>query len=119
MVRHFRRAARTQCHETTTMSLRPLGLATEIIDDLKLEVTYAYDDLLFVEHNTFLLQFDDAQKSNFRIYFNVECEAGTAARLEQALSAAAKARECSIENRGKFELVVPEGGSEFQVRFLG
>ncbi len=100
------------------MSLRPLGLATEIIDDLKLEVTYAYEDLVFVEHNTFLLQFDDAQKKNFRIYFNVECEAGTAARLEQALSAAAKARECSIENCGRFELVVPEGGSEFQVRFL-
>jgi hypothetical protein len=102
----------------TTMSLRPLGLATEIIDDLKLEVTYAYDDLLFVEHNTFILQFDDARQKNFRIYFNAECEAGTAARLEQALSAAARARECSIESCGKFELAAPEGSSEFQVRFL-
>ena len=100
------------------MSLRPLGLATEIIDDLKLEVTYAYDDLLFVEHNTFILQFDDAQKHNFRIYFNIECEAGTATRLEQALSAAARARECLIENCGKFELVGQEGSSEFQLKFL-
>jgi hypothetical protein len=100
------------------MSLRPLGIATEIVDDLKLEVTYAYDDLLFVQHNTFILQFDDAQKRNFRIYFNVECEAATAARLEQALSAAARARECLIENCGRFELVVAEGESEFDVRFL-
>ena len=100
------------------MSLRPLGLATEIIDDLKLEVTYAYDDLLFVQHNTFIVQFDDAQKKNFRVYFNIECEAETVTRLEQALSAAARARECLIENGGKFELVTQEGASEFQLRFL-
>lgn len=101
------------------MSLRPLGIAQEIVNDLKFEVVYAYDDLVFVEHNTFLLQFDDARKNHFRVYFNAECEEDTAARLEQALTAAAKARECTIENCGGFELVVPEGGSEFQVRFLG
>lgn len=100
------------------MSLRPLGIAQEIINDLKIEITYAYDDLVFVEHNTFLLQFDDARKNNLRVYFNTECEADTAARLEQALTAAAKVRGCTIENCGKFELVAPEGASEFQVRFL-
>ena len=31
------------------MSLRPLGLAREIVNDLKFEVVYAYDDLVFVE----------------------------------------------------------------------
>ena len=100
------------------MNLRPLGLAKETIDDLHLEVVHAYDDLLFVEHNLFLVQFDDRQQRNFKVFFNVECEDGTAARLEQALSSSARARECSIENCGKFELVAPEGASEFQVRFL-
>ncbi len=100
------------------MSLRPLGLAQEIVNDLKFEVVYAYDDLVFVEHNTFLLQFDDARKSNLRVYFNAECEADTATRLEQALTAAAKARGCMIENCGQFELVAKEGASEFQVRLL-
>jgi len=101
------------------MSLRPLDPTTEIIDDLKLEVTYAYEDLVIVEHNTFILQFDDARKKNLRIHFNVECEPDTAARLEQALTATAKARENMIENAGEFELVVPEDGSELQVRLQG
>lgn len=101
------------------MSLRPLGVAQEILADLKLAIVYAYDDLLFVEHNTFLVQFDDEVRTNFRVRFNVECEAATAARLEQALTAAAKARECTIENCGRFELVAAEGAKEFQVRFLG
>ncbi len=100
------------------MSLRPLGLAQEIINDLKFEVVYVYDDLVFVEHNTFLVQFDDTRKNHFRLFFNVECEADTVTRLEQALSAAAKVRACTIENVGEFELVAKEGSSEFQVRFL-
>lgn len=101
------------------MSLRPLGVAQEILADLKLEIVYAYDDLLFVEHNTFLVQFDDAQRTNFKVYFNAECEEDTVARLEQALTEAAKSRECTIENCGEFELATQEGSNEFQVRFLG
>ena len=101
------------------MSLRPLGLAREIVNDLKFEVVYAYDDLVFVEHNTFLLQFDYARKDNFRVYFNAECEEDTAARLEQALTAAAKARHCTIETCGDFELVAKDGSNEFQVRLPG
>ncbi|MDQ8201782.1 hypothetical protein [Pelagicoccus sp. SDUM812003] len=100
------------------MSLRPLGIAREIIDNTGLEVTYAYDDLLFVEHNPFIVQFDDDNLSNLKLFFNVECEEETATQLEIKLRQAASERKFTIANEGKYELVSEEGAKEFQVRYL-
>ncbi len=100
------------------MSLRPLGIAKEIVEEIGHEAVYAYDDLLFIAHNAFLVQFDDGRKSNLKVFFNVDCEPEAAGRLERALVEAAQARKFTVETAGKFELVQPEGASEFQVRFV-
>lgn len=100
------------------MSLRPLGIAKEIVEAVGHEPIYAYDDLLFIAHNAFLVQFDDARKNNLKIFFNVDCEAAAVARLERELIEAAAARVFTVETGGMFELVQPEGVSEFQVRFV-
>lgn len=39
------------------MTAKPLGKITALLADLGLEVTYAYDDLVFVQGNAFLIQF--------------------------------------------------------------
>jgi len=51
---------------------KPLGKITAILADLGLEVTYAYDDLVFVQHSAFLLQFTDKPKT-LKLYTNSEC----------------------------------------------
>jgi len=52
---------------------KPLGKITAILADLGLEVTYAYDDLVFVQHSAFLLQFTDKPKI-LKLYTNSECD---------------------------------------------
>ena len=47
------------------MSFRPLGIAKEIIEATGLNVTYTYDDLVFIEHNPIIIQFDDKNKGLF------------------------------------------------------
>ena len=51
----------------------PLGKITAILADLGLEVTYAYDDLVFVQHSAFLLQFTDEPKI-LKLFTNSECD---------------------------------------------
>jgi len=99
------------------MNFRPLGIAKEIINTTGLDVTYAYDDLVFVEHSPFIIQFDDDNPQNLKLYFNIDCEADAAQRLETQLTAAAEAKAFTIRNSGKFEMKQKEGVEEFEVRF--
>lgn len=51
---------------------RPLGKVTAALADLGLEVTYAYDDLVFVQHSAFMLQFTD-EPHKLKLMINTEC----------------------------------------------
>ncbi len=55
------------------MITRPLGKITALLADLDLEVTYAYDDLVFVQHSAFILQFTD-DPAQLKLFINTECE---------------------------------------------
>jgi hypothetical protein len=52
---------------------RQLGKITAVLSDLGLEVTYAYDDLVFVQHSAFMLQFMD-DPAKLKMFINTECE---------------------------------------------
>ena len=60
------------------MTMRPLGTVTEIIESAGMDVSYAYEDLIFLEQNGFLLQFTD-RESEVLVHFNDEV-------LERALT---------------------------------
>jgi hypothetical protein len=55
------------------MSERPLGKITALLADLGLEVTYAYDDLVFVQHSAFMIQFTE-DPTKLKLFINTECE---------------------------------------------
>lgn len=55
-------------------ALRPLGTVMELIEKLGHEVTYAYEDLVFINHNDFLLQFSP-EPHTLDLFFNTECAA--------------------------------------------
>ena len=41
------------------MSLKPLGKIKELVESIGMGISYAYDDLIFLNHNGFLLQFGE------------------------------------------------------------
>ena len=100
------------------MQLRPLGIATEIIEETGLNVTYNYDDLVFVEHNPFLIQFDDGNLKNLNLFFNIDCEEQAAQQLASQLKKAASQREFTITPSGKFEMTQKENTEELDIRFI-
>lgn len=67
------------------MSLKPLGIVTEILESAGMGISYAYEDLVFLEHNAFLLEFTAGDKE-LLIHTNSEAEAegikGSIAKLK-------------------------------------
>ncbi|WP_319576339.1 hypothetical protein [uncultured Desulfobacter sp.] len=100
------------------MELRPLGIAKEIIQETGLDITYNYDDLVFIEHNPFMIQFDDGNSKNLKLFFNVDCEPEAAEKLEAQLKNAALQREFTITTSGKFEMKQKEGTEEIDIKFI-
>jgi hypothetical protein len=72
------------------MTTRALGTIREILESAGLGVSHAYEDLVFPEHNAFLLQFTEKEQEVL-IHINEEAEenalAGSLALLQE------KARE--------------------------
>ncbi|WP_320169073.1 hypothetical protein [Maridesulfovibrio sp.] len=100
------------------MKLRSLGIVKDILESIGLNITHSYDDLVFVEHNPFMIQFDDDNPSSLKIFFNADCEAGTVQKLEQVLTTAAGQRDFSIVKSGRFEMSQKEGTEEIEIKFL-
>ena len=100
------------------MAFRPLGIAKEIIQTTGLNVTYTYDDLVFIEHSPFIIQFDDKNKKNLILFFNVDCEEKAAEKIEKQLNAAAEEREFTITKGGEFEMSQKKGSDEIEIKFL-
>ena len=100
------------------MKFRPLGIAKEIIQAAGMQVTYTYDDLVFIEHSPVIVQFDDENKKNLKVYFNVDCETAAAEKIEKKLKDAATEREFTITITGEFEMAQKRGVEEIEIRLL-
>ena len=55
------------------MGLNPLGVVKEIVESVGMEISYAYDDLVFMSHNAFLFQFTE-NVGELLIHINAEAQ---------------------------------------------
>jgi len=101
------------------MELFPLGQTKTIIEQVGLDITWVWEDLVFVEHNPFLIRFDPKSPRHLHIHFNTECEAAAVTKLKSALQNAAKEEGLRLSVDEKFTLRPKEGGEkeEFDVVF--
>ncbi|ACF45844.1 MAG: hypothetical protein OQK66_04760 [Prosthecochloris sp.] len=82
---------------------RALGIVREIAADVGHEVTYAYEDLVFMDHNGYLFQFG-AEPHMLDLYFNIEFPADESDEMTAKLVEAASKRSMTIERKGHYEL---------------
>ena len=98
-------------------NLKPIGRVKNIVEEIGLDISYAYDDLVFVEHNPFLLRFDLKKASKVYLHFNVDCETDKAKKIESTLNAAAKKEGLLLINDSKFSLSSKEETEEIEIKF--
>jgi hypothetical protein len=85
-------------------SLPPIGKVLNWLEASGFVVSYAYDDLVFVESNAFLLRFDQLDPQKIVIHINMECESDMATELEKKLALEAKSHELTPLKGGRFRL---------------
>ncbi|QEQ56802.1 hypothetical protein [Chlorobium phaeovibrioides] len=83
---------------------RPLGPLMQLLEELGHEVTYAYDDLVFINNNDFLIQFASSGPE-LHLFFNHDCNKNTASGIEESIIPAAESKGLSIIRKGKYKLV--------------
>lgn len=87
---------------------RPLGIVKEIIEELGHEITYAYDDLCFVNHNDFLLQFEE-KPEELSLFFNTECAPDEADAIAERLVPASALKGLAVNRKGTYTMCAEEG----------
>jgi len=89
------------------MEQRSLGKITALLADLDLEVTYAYDDLVFVQHSAFLLQFAD-EPMTFKLFINTECDPAESSQIAADIVLAFDKGDFTVTPAGRFILTPNE-----------
>ncbi len=86
---------------------RPISRVQQLLEEIGLEMTYAYQDLVFAEHNAFLLQFGKNGEDVF-LHFNIESDLSKRDEIAEKLKDAGKRRELIITRKGLYSLVQTE-----------
>lgn len=94
------------------ISYRSLTPIKEVIEETGFNISYPYDDLIFIESNAFLIQYDDTEENAMFLYFNKELNDATSKDLEKKLMQSGKKKKISIVTQGKFSLAQKENSEE-------
>ncbi len=100
-----------------TIPFRPLGLLRQVIDTTGLEITHVYEDLLFIEHNAFLLQMGE-RGADVRLYFNTESAVDRRQEIASQLGEGGKTLGLHIERTGTFRMAQDEESEQLRLEFL-
>jgi len=97
------------------MSLKPLGKLKELVESVGMGVSYAYDDLVFLDHNGFLMQFGEDGRTVF-IHTNSEADGVEVAVGVARLKKAAAATDIAFTD-GKLYTLAQAENQAISIRF--
>lgn len=98
------------------MNLKPLGIVKTIVESAGMGISYAYDDLVFLDHNAFLLQFTDNDQE-ILIHANSEAEGGVIKASVAKLKNAAATQGMAFADGGLYTLT-PLDDENIRIEFL-
>ena len=89
---------------------RPLGLVKTALENLAVEITYVYEDLIFIKHNHFLLQFGE-QGEQMSFYRNQEIDPGESEQQFAILVRALSTMNLQLSHGGSYVLTEQDDGT--------
>jgi hypothetical protein len=99
-----------------SFSKKPLGDVMEIIEKSGFEITYVYDDLIFVNNLAFIIKFGE-NNDEIEIFYNADCFLPEADQLKTRLHKAFSEKSFKIYQNGKFSLK-QKVNEEIEINFL-
>jgi hypothetical protein len=95
---------------------KPLTRIQYLVEKLGLKITYAYDDLVFIEHNAFLLKMGVRGEDVFA-YVNVEADEKEYPAIIEKLIAEGAKEELIVKYSGRFKLT-DAGNEQISIEFI-
>jgi hypothetical protein len=99
-------------------NLRSLGKAREMAQASGFDISYAYDDLVFSEHNVFIIKFHERDYSKLYLYFNIDCDPKVALSIEQKMIKYGPVSEMGVVRKGFFSIKQAEDKEELELSFM-
>ena len=98
------------------MGLKPLGVVKDIVESVGIGIAYAYDDLVFVDHNAFILQFSK-QDNEMLWHVNVEADESKVEKSIGLLNIAASERGMAVK-RGRYYSLAQADDENVRLEFV-
>ena len=98
--------------------LRPLYLVDEIAKAVGQEITYVYDDLVFISHSEVLIQFAEEPATALYLYLHQELDTTKFGSTLAKYEIAAKEQAINLTYKGRFTMSPKEGSQELDLRFF-
>lgn len=89
---------------------RPLGVVKKTLDSIGVEVSYVYEDLVFITHNHFLLQFGEVGEEIF-FYRNVEIKPEDAKVQHDILATSFAEEGIELCDNGSYSMTARDDGT--------
>lgn len=87
-------------------------------DACGIDISYAYDDLVFSEHGLFLIQFLDKVGTRFACWFNNEIYENEEIKMFDSLVKTASLNDAVITYNGRFQMKQKAGSKEIKIEFV-
>lgn len=100
----------------TPVPYRPLGVIKELLDNHGFPVTHYYEDLVFVEHNAFLIQMGE-KGEEVTLVFNVDCDSEKREEIKGTLLPSALHFGLQITAKGTYAVNQNEQDSTISIKF--
>lgn len=82
---------------------RPLGILKNLIEDLGFEVTHCYEDLVFIEHNAFLLRMEEKGEA-VSLVFNSESDIDKRDEIADRFAVEGRVHNLIISRAGTYQM---------------
>lgn len=103
----------------TQKAIRPLYHVEALAREAGYEITYAYDDIVFLKHSEVLVQFSNVDENQLRIYLHRDLDEATASDVSLKLTRGAKGQDFTIIFVGSFTMEQkPDAKDEIELIFF-
>lgn len=97
--------------------LKPLGIIKDMLDGIGFEITYAYDDLIFIEHNAFLLQMGKSPEDIW-LYFNTDSTMEKRIDITNLLKECGRQYRFIVDRKGTYTILPDAHQKNLQLQFF-
>lgn len=95
---------------------RPLGILKMVIENLGFQVTHCYEDLVFIEHNAFLLRMEE-QGEEVSLFFNSASDVDKRAEIAEHFKKEGEAYKLVISSPGTYQMTPNEADGTINLEF--